>query len=725
MLEYVQFNPSFHVEILSDHQVIVIDAQGEKTLLKGEIYVFIAQGLLSSKNSIEQLFTTCKHRFSRECFYYAIFRLHSKGVIEQLEPNLPKPLAAFSGLLGVPSCEASKALTQKAITAYFLKKEDSKEFKKQCSRMSIRLLQKGDLNVVLTDNYRNEKLRGFHERFVKQKKPWLLVQPEGGEIQIGPLFIPGETACFQCLKLALEYSQAEHIHLEEKRKSQISYPIADLPISKSVGINLAIGEIFKWIVKGTNPAIEGKILSLNLCSMELRSHTVLQREDCKFCTSQLKPSIYKNFSGLKDLSENYCHLISPITGIARNMTSVSSVSPILHNFFAVTHLASVEFMRTSIAGYQRTTAVGGKGISEIEAKAVCLCEAIERYSGVYQGYETRKRARYLELGEKAIHPASVLLFSDHQYEIREQWNKNRHKFHFIPSPFDETQLIDWSPLWSLTENDWKWLPTAFCYYGYPRETGIFEFCRADSNGCAAGNTKTEAIISGFLELVERDSVALWWYSRLKRPEIEMDSFQHPYISQLKGYYAGVGRKIWAIDLTIDLEVSVFAAISSNASGEEIIFGFGANVNPTSALLSALLEMNQGYNIFKWKEGKMMDPPRNEWIRFATLENQPYLLPDPNLPKKQLKDYAYWDFLKNGDEELSICQSIAVRHEFEVLVLDQTRSHIGMPVVRVVVPGLRHFWNRHGPGRLYDVPQQMGLVKRKLDESELNPIPMFL
>ena len=28
---------------------------------------------------------------------------------------------------------------------------------------------------------------------------------------------------------------------------------------------------------------------------------------------------------------------------------------------------------------------------------------------------------------------------------------------------------------------------------------------------------------------------------------------------------------------------------------------------------------------------------------------------------------------------------------EVLVLDQTRAEVGMPVVKVVVPGLRHFW----------------------------------
>jgi ribosomal protein S12 methylthiotransferase accessory factor len=43
------------------------------------------------------------------------------------------------------------------------------------------------------------------------------------------------------------------------------------------------------------------------------------------------------------------------------------------------------------------------------------------------------------------------------------------------------------------------------------------------------------------------------------------------------------------------------------------------------------------------------------------------------------------------------------------------------VVRVIVPGLRHFYRRFGPGRLYDVPLTLGLRKRPLRESDLNPL----
>jgi oxazoline/thiazoline synthase len=45
----------------------------------------------------------------------------------------------------------------------------------------------------------------------------------------------------------------------------------------------------------------------------------------------------------------------------------------------------------------------------------------------------------------------------------------------------------------------------------------------------------------------------------------------------------------------------------------------------------------------------------------------------------------------------------------------------VPVVRVIVPGLRHFYRRFGRGRLYDVPIKLGLRDRPLKENEFNPI----
>ncbi len=66
-------------------------------------------------------------------------------------------------------------------------------------------------------------------------------------------------------------------------------------------------------------------------------------------------------------------------------------------------------------------------------------------------------------------------------------------------------------------------------------------------------------------------------------------------------------------------------------------------------------------------------------------------------------------------------SLVGRPGLDFLVLDQTRPDIEVPVVRVIVPGLRHFYRRFGPGRLYDVPVKLGWVDRPIAENALNPV----
>ena len=72
-------------------------------------------------------------------------------------------------------------------------------------------------------------------------------------------------------------------------------------------------------------------------------------------------------------------------------------------------------------------------------------------------------------------------------------------------------------------------------------------------------------------------------------------------------------------------------------------------------------------------------------------------------------------------QVTACVDIAKRVGHDFLVLDQTRPDIEVPVVRVIVPGLRHFYRRFAPGRLYDVPVELGWRDRPIAEREVNPL----
>src|SRR5258708_12017528 len=101
---------------------------------------------------------------------------------------------------------------------------------------------------------------------------------------------------------------------------------------------------------------------------------------------------------------------------------------------------------------------------------------------------------------EAIHPNDVLLFSEAQYR-RHRQRSDDDEVTPTPAPFDPSVQIEWSPVSSLRYQRFKYLPSSLLYFFYPG--GGYQH-HADSNGCAAGHTLEQAIVQGFLPLVEPD-----------------------------------------------------------------------------------------------------------------------------------------------------------------------------------------------------------------------------
>ncbi len=218
-------------------------------------------------------------------------------------------------------------------------------------------------------------------------------------------------------------------------------------------------------------------------------------------------------------------------------------------------------------------------------------EAIERYSGIFQGDEIRAKRRFTDFSSgEAIPPNKVLLFSDAQLRQGRAPTPGSDEWEATPALFDRSAEIEWSPVWSLRDARFKYLPTSLLYFFY-RGPAAFA---ADSNGCAAGNTLEEAIVQGFLELVERDAYAIWWYNRLQRPEVDLGQFDNSYVRDLRKQLAETGRQLWVLDVTSDLGIPTFVAITHwmQNGQENIEFGSGAHFDARIALLRALTELNQ-------------------------------------------------------------------------------------------------------------------------------------
>ena len=103
-----------------------------------------------------------------------------------------------------------------------------------------------------------------------------------------------------------------------------------------------------------------------------------------------------------------------------------------------------------------------------------------------------------------------------------------------------------------------------------------------------------------------------------------------------------------------------------------------------------------------------------------LRKNTYLLPHGKAASRGARSRKFVE-MDRRDQVLA-CVKLAKRLGLDFLVLDQTRPDVGVPVARVIVPGLRHLDRGFAPGRLYDVPVKLGLRKRALREAGLNPLP---
>src|SRR6202041_4014577 len=199
-----------------------------------------------------------------------------------------------------------------------------------------------------------------------------------------------------------------------------------------------------------------------------------------------------------------------------------------------------------------------------------------------------------------------------------------------PAPFDPSAEIEWSPVWSLRDGRFKYLPTSLIYFFYRGPGQI----NADSNGCAAGNTVEEAIVQGFLELIERDAYAIWWYNRSQREEVDLAQFDDSYVRDLHAQLADAGRKLWVLDVTSDLGVPPYVAILHwmQNGQENIEFGSGAHFDNRMALLRTLTELNQ-FLAIGFMDGGTGEKPSLDGETPLHLPNYPFLTPvkNPSLP----------------------------------------------------------------------------------------------
>lgn len=319
-----------------------------------------------------------------------------------------------------------------------------------------------------------------------------------------------------------------------------------------------------------------------------------------------------------------------------------------------------------LAGDGSVSVYNGKGATPLEAQVSAIMEGIERYSSEVFDREMR-HALYGEIlaDENTLNPKDLILPRGIAPDV---------------------STLPWVKGYDIVQDEEISVPAHAVFHPIPRE--FPPLFRSNTNGLASGNTLEEAVFHALAELIERDAWSLAEVTRDMGPLVT--GVHHPEAVEMLKKFSAAGVSVTVRDLTSDIGVPTIAAAADDTVLKDpglLTLGMGTHTNPRIALIRALTEVAQsrltqihgaredtttadlrrkmGYDRMKrmnrrWYEGK-------EEIEFASL---PFCDHD--------------DFL---DEIRYLTGRLTEQGLERVIVVDLTRPEVGVPVVRVIVPGL--------------------------------------
>ena len=253
---------------------------------------------------------------------------------------------------------------------------------------------------------------------------------------------------------------------------------------------------------------------------------------------------------------------------------------------------------------------------------------------------------------------------------------------------DPDRRIAWGQARDLVSNTDRLIPLDLIHtdFSYPLMPGGGVF-PVSSNGLASGNTYAEAVCQGLCELIERDAFALFSAARDPCPRhVDPSTSKSPAMRDVLTRIESAGAHLSVWDLTSDIGVPVFYAKIVGGSDSPVTAmaagGLGCHPDQTWACLRAIYEATQSR--LTRLAGARDDLTPENFRHPLRRDDGTQTISAVPLPL----DTGIGPTAETVEDDLCwLIEKLQQRGLNEVLVTDLGRPEFGLPVVRVVVPGL--------------------------------------
>jgi len=314
------------------------------------------------------------------------------------------------------------------------------------------------------------------------------------------------------------------------------------------------------------------------------------------------------------------------------------------------------------------TVYNGKGATVEESRISAIMEGVERYSS--------------ELHDRRVHLGTYMEMFAHGQVLDP-------KDLILPKDADVDRLMPWFDGFDIANDQEVIVPAHAVFHPLPPNyRGPF---RTNTNGLASGNTFEEAVFHALCEVIERDAWSLVEASRDTGPCVV--NIDDPTLADMQKKFADAQVEVRVREITSDIGIPTMAAVADDVLLKDpmlLTIGIGTHTSARIAVMRALTEVAQS-------RLTQIHGAREDTTLAELRKKMGY--------DRAKRINAYW-FRENGTEDYSSVPSsdtddflTDIRFMIEalnkqgldrVIVVDLTREEIGIPVVRVIVPGLEVF-----------------------------------
>lgn len=316
----------------------------------------------------------------------------------------------------------------------------------------------------------------------------------------------------------------------------------------------------------------------------------------------------------------------------------------------------------------------GKGLTLDAAKASGVMEAIELY-----------HAERIELPLK-LGSARDLGRSHPLIDLDALPQRSDSRFH------PDLPLL-WLEGRNLLTDAPTWLPYELVHTNYtlplPTGSGCYP---ASSNGLASGNHILEAINHGIAEVIERDATTMWNQldqAGRERTRLDLSTVDHGDCREVLDRLERAEFAVAAWDTTTDVGVPSFYCLIVDRRHEGTHSGAGAGAHPSRpiALLRALTEAIQVRTTYITGSRDDLRPDEFTPPAIERKLRRAQALMNQGAVGRRFADVPTYESPTCADDLAWMLERLGAVGIEEVVAVDLTRSDLGVPVARVVIPGL--------------------------------------